>query len=323
MTTTLGVTFYAYLGLTYSACVELAKMAEDQGFDGVFVVETFTTDAMAAVEAIALATRHITVGPGIANVYFRHPAFLGAGALAIDELSGGRLILGIGVGQEHAVKPLGIAWREPRAVLRETTDMLRKVFAGDRLPGASRPFQPARRPIPIHLAGLALETAELAGEIADGLMLYVATPDRYRAAVERMARGAAKAGRRAEDVSVSLLIPTFLSDDHAAAREAARRFLANYLPIPFYNNAFRRSGFTAEIEAFNDAMVRGNRQEAAARLSDRLMDAVCLIGPPSRCRERLAAFREAGVAYPILAAQTVDEPFAEGVRRVLRELAKD
>jgi alkanesulfonate monooxygenase SsuD/methylene tetrahydromethanopterin reductase-like flavin-dependent oxidoreductase (luciferase family) len=83
----LGVSLYTYLGLSYRTSVELGVMAEDQGFDSVFAVETVANDAMATVEAIALATRRITIGTGIANVFLRHPALLGAGA--IDELSGG------------------------------------------------------------------------------------------------------------------------------------------------------------------------------------------------------------------------------------------
>jgi len=98
--------------------------------------------------------------------------------------------------------------------------------------------------------------------------------------IMRMAHGAWMAGRRPEDIAVTLFIPTFVSNDHAAAREAARRFLATYPPIPFYNNAFRRRGFASEIERFNEALGHGNRLEGAARISDRLMDAICLIGLP-------------------------------------------
>jgi 5,10-methylenetetrahydromethanopterin reductase len=317
----LGISLYVYLGLSYRDCAELGRRAEERGFDGVFVVETFTTDAMAAVQAIALATRRITVASGIANVYLRHPVLLGAGAVAIDELSGGRMILGLGVGPSHALEPLGLAWRDPRRALREATMMVRRVLAGETLDGAALPFRPATHRIPIHLAGLALETADLAGEIGDGLMLYVASPDRYHASVARVVTAAQKAGRNPDDIVVTSLIPTFVADDHAAAREAAQQFLANYVAMPHYNKFFRRSGFIETIDRFDRALARGGRQQAAAQLSDQLLDAVCLIGPPERCRERLAAFREAGIRYPILAAQSVREPFPDAVRRVLDSLA--
>jgi alkanesulfonate monooxygenase SsuD/methylene tetrahydromethanopterin reductase-like flavin-dependent oxidoreductase (luciferase family) len=318
---TLGVSFYLYLGLSYTACVELGRRAEDLGLDGVFVVETYTTDAMAAVEAIALGTRRITVATGIANVYLRHPVLLGAGAVAIDELSGGRMILGVGVGLEHALRPLGVVWQDPRTALRDATTMVQRVFRGESLPGAPRPFRRAIHPIPIHLAALALETAELAGEIADGLMLYVAAPDRYHAAVRRMSRGAKNAGRQPDGITVTLLIPAFVSDDFAAARDAARQFLANYVAMPHYNTFFRRSGFVDAIDRFDAALSGGSRQQAAAHLPDEFIDAVCLVGPAGRCRERLTAFREAGVRYPILGPQPVNEPPGDAIRRVLDAMA--
>jgi alkanesulfonate monooxygenase SsuD/methylene tetrahydromethanopterin reductase-like flavin-dependent oxidoreductase (luciferase family) len=267
-TATLGVSFYLYLGLSYTACVELGRRAEDLGLDGLFVVETYTTDAMAAVEAIALGTRRVTIGTGIANVYLRHPVLLGAGAVAIDELSGGRMILGLGVGPEPALRPLGVVWRDPRTALRDATTMVRRVFGGETLPGAPRPFRGATRPIPIHLAALALETAELAGEAADGLMLYVAARDRYHAAVRRMSRGAMNAGRRPGDITVTLLIPALVSDDAAGARDAARQFLANYVVMPHYNTFFRRSGFVDTIDRFDAALRGGSRQQAAAYLTN-------------------------------------------------------
>ena len=313
----LGVSLYTHQGLSYRASVELGVMAEDRGFDSVFVVETVANDAMATVEAIALATRHITIGTGIANVFLRHPALLGAGAVAIDELSEGRMILGLGVSHEHILKAVGITWKNPRAALRETTAWLRKVFAGETVPGTHRAFRPAQHPIPIHLAGLALETATLAGEVADGLMLYVASKERFRQMVERMWRGARQIGRDPREMTVTLLIPTFLSERLNEARQAARAFLGSYLAMPFYDKMFRRSGFAEEAEAFAQALARGDRTGAVASLSDRLLDEVCLVGPASRCQEQLAAFSAAGVQYPILAAQAVNEDYANGVRRIL------
>ncbi|MBI3303983.1 MAG: LLM class flavin-dependent oxidoreductase [Deltaproteobacteria bacterium] len=313
----LGVSFWPF-GLSYKAVVELGKRAEDHGFDGVFAVEGgASNDVMATVEAIALATQRVTVGTGIANLYLRHPATLGAGAVAVDELSGGRLILGIGVNNEGMIKALGIAWKEPRTALRETTAWLRQVFAGQTPPGFRTPFRPAQHPIPIHLAGVALETTELAGEIADGLMLYIATKERFKQAVACMEQGARKANRNPREVLVTLLIPTFLSEDLSAARAAARQFLAFYSSVPLYAKMFRRSGFSTEMDGVSQALARGDREGAVACVSDRLMDAVCLVGPVARCKEQLAAFREAGVDYPILGPQAVQEDAISAGRRLI------
>ena len=120
-------------------------------------------------------------------------------------------------------------------------------------------------------------------------------------------RGADRAGRVPKEITVSLLIPTFVSDDLSAAREAARRFLTLYVAMPHYTKMFRRSGFETEAESVTKALERGDQAAVAAAVSDRLLDEVCLVGPLSRCREQLAALREAGVGYPILAPQAVQQ----------------
>lgn len=316
----LGVTLYPF-DLDTPALVRLGREAEAHGFDAVFVVEQgASNDAMAAVEAIALATRRIAVGPGIANLHLRHPALLGAAAVAVDELSGGRLVLGIGTNNEAMVRALGLPWKEPRAALRETTDWLRRVFAGQTPAGIRTPFRAARRAIPIHFAGVALETAALAGEIADGLMLYLATPARARQVLDRMTEAARRAGRAPGEVQPTLLVPTFLSDRLEAARAAARPFLARYAGFPLYAKMFRRCGFAVEVEAMAAALARG--AAAAAAVSDRMLDEVLLVGPAARCRERLAAFREAGLDYPLLAPQPVDESPATAAMRLIAAFAR-
>ncbi len=318
----LGATFYPF-DLDTPALVRLGREAEARGFDSVFVVEQgVLNDAMAAVQAIALATRRVAVGPGIANLNLRHPALLGAAAVAADELSGGRLILGIGVNNEAAVRALGLPWREPRAALRDTTDWLRRVFAGTPPEGVHSAFRAARRPIPIHFAGVALETAALAGEIADGLMLYLATPDRARRMLERMREAAARAGRGPEAVDLTLLVPTFMADRLDAARAAARRFLGRYAGFAVYARMFQRCGFAAEMEAAAAARARGDGAAALAAISDRMLDEVLLLGPPARCRERLAAFRAAGIEYPLLAPQPVDDGAEAAAMRLLAAFAR-
>jgi alkanesulfonate monooxygenase SsuD/methylene tetrahydromethanopterin reductase-like flavin-dependent oxidoreductase (luciferase family) len=316
----LGITLYGGQGLSYRDAVDLARLAEDRGFDAVFVAETFVNDGMATCLAMAMGTRRITVGAGIANVYLRHPATLGAAAVAIDELSDGRFILGLGVNHERFVTGLGLTWEEPRRKLRDTTAALRTVLSGGTLPGMHLPCRAATHRIPIHLAGVALATARLAGEIADGLMGYLAIPERF-AEVARAAREAASsAGRPADAVTPSLLIPTFVSDDLGAARQTARQFLAGYLALPVYARMFRDCGFAGEVEAVRAAFARGDRASTAAALSERFVNEVCVLGPAARCRERLAEFRAAGIDFPILAAQPVGESYADGARRIIETL---
>jgi 5,10-methylenetetrahydromethanopterin reductase len=285
----LGVTFYP-IGLSYTDTMQLAKLAENQGFDAVFGVEGgFNNDVMAMVQAMAMATERITVGSNIAKLHQRHPVVLGNVAVAIDELSRGRMILGIGASNRESVRALGLSWRDPRQALREATEWLRQIFAGETRPDIGMPFRPAQHPIPIHFAGVALETAALAGEIADGLMCYLAPKSRFQEVVSRMQRAAEQANRDRQALQVTLLIPTFVSDDLSAGREAARQFLTRYASMPLYNKMFRRSGFEGEMELATQALERGDRAGVAVAISDRLMDEVCLVGSLTRCQDLAGA----------------------------------
>ena len=315
----LGVTIWGF-DAGAAATVEVAVQAEQRGFDSVFVVESvLANDAVTTVAAIAGRTARITIGTGIANIYLRHPTMLGIAASAIDDVSGGRLVLGLGPNNETMISRAGFTWRDPRVALRETTEQVRAALRGEAAPGL-RPPMAAARAVPIHWAAMALETCEGAGRHADGLMLYLCTRERYRRAVERMHRGAKAAGRGPEAIAVSLLIPAFVHDDLATARRAAREFLVHYAGMSHYAKTFAASGFAGEMEAV--AAAGPDRAAAMAALSDRLLDEVLLVGPPARCREQLAAFGEAGVEWALLGPQRVGPASLIDQARVLvRDLA--
>jgi len=303
-TAKVGVTLWGF-ALGVGAAVDLAVLAEERGFDSVFMVEgVYSNDAVTTVAGMAGRTTRITIGTGIANVYLRHPMMLALAATAIAELSGGRLILGLGPNNAEMIARAGLAWRDPRAALRETTATLRSVFAGNGMPGL-RPVPAAAHRIPVHWAAMALETCEAAGAHADGLMLYLCSKERYRRAVERMRRGAEAAGRSPAEVAPSLLIPTFLHDELPVARQAAREFLVHYAGMSHYAKAFAASGFAAEMDDVRKALAAGAPAAATSALSDRLLDAVLLVGPAGRCREQLAAFQEADVQWALLGPQRV------------------
>ena len=317
----IGLTFWGF-AVGVREAVELAGLAERRGFDSVFMVEgVFSNDAVTTVAGMAGRTSRIVIGTGIANIYLRHPVMLGLAAVAIDELSDGRFVLGLGPNNASMITQAGLSWRDPREALRETTETVRAVFAGKGLPGLRSP-RAAAHAIPVHWAAMALETCEAAGAHADGLMLYLCAKERYRRAVERMRRGAETRKRDPADVTVSLLIPTFLHEDVPTARQAAREFLIHYAGMPHYAKAFEASGFAAEMDAVRKGLAAGTPSAAMAALSDRLLDEVLLVGPAARCRDQLEAFREAGVEWATLGPQRVgNQDLAQQARVVAAELA--
>lgn len=300
----LGITLYPG-GISYADVADLAKRAEQAGFGGIYFVEQRgNNDALAAAQVAASTTTRLTVGTNIVNAYLRHPSHLAAQAMAVDEISAGRLVLGIGASHRRRVEELGMTWQSAPTHLTEATRTLRAAFAGEGFDG--RPLnRSANNPIPVHWAGVVMATIAAAGREADGLMMFLATVQHIAAGRAEFENGARESGQDATHKPVSLLTPICLSEDLAAAYASARRFLSFYAAMPVYQKVFAESGFEAEVAA-----IRGeNGADLAAiadHLSEALLDAIVLIGPPARCREQLAAFTEAGIDDPLLSPQVVD-----------------
>lgn len=317
----LGITLWGF-GLGYREAVDLARRAEDAGFHNLFMVESvLSNDGVVTVAMMATQTSRLLIGTNIANVYLRHPVMLGAAAVAIDEVAPERLVLGLGPNQRTMITQAGFTWRDPREVLQATTATLRAVFAGQGVAGLRHP-RPARHVIPIHWAGMALETCAAAGIHADGLMLYLNSPARYHRAVERFQQAATEAGRDPRRLPVSLLVPTFIDDDLPTARRAAREFLVQYVRWPHYAKTFAASGYADEMERVAKAYQAGDQATAMAALSDVLLDDVVLLGPPSRIREGIDHLARAGVEWITLGPQAVaTHSLAQQAERMIAVLA--
>ena len=297
--------------------VDLAVLAEQRGFDSVFMVEgvlsndAVTTEGMASAD---VSDRHrnghrecLPASPRDAGDCRRHrrrPLGRTPRARTGPEQRADDCPRGARVARSRAV-PCGRrrrrcarcsrAKRSPACALRPPSPMR---FRCTGWPWRSRP-------------------CEAAGAHADGLMLYLCSVDRYRRAVPRMRLGAEAVRRSPADVSVSLLIPTFIHDDLPIARQAAREFLVHYAGMPQYAKAFEASGFAGEMQGVRNGLATGDAAAAMSALSDRLLDEVLLVGPAARCREQLDASRAAGVewAYAWPPASRRAGPFPPGPAR--------
>lgn len=282
----------------------VAREVEEAGFDAIFTAEV-NNDALATAQLMAEATHRIKVGTWIASIHMRHSYACAKAASLIADATGGRMILGLGVSHQPVNTALGAEMPSPIAALRHYATEVAGWLRGEG-PATHLPQAPAPVPVPIYLAAMTSPTVELAGEIADGMMPFMWSAGRVARSKVWAARGRAKApGRGPLDIAHG--IPTFVGDDVAAMRDVARGNLALFTTFPFYQRMFRASGF-AEEAAEAEAGAGG------ASLSDRLLDAVCLIGPISRCREQLAVYREAGVDLPILSPPIG----VEGARELIR-----
>ena len=282
----------------------IAIEAEEAGFDAILTAEV-NNDAVATAQLMGEATRRIKVGTWIASIHMRHSYACAKAAGLIADATGGRMILGLGVSHQSVNTALGVEMPSPTAALRHYATEVASWMRGGG-PATHLPQEPAPVPVSIYLAALTSPTVELAGELADGVMPFMWSAARVAQSKVWAALGRAKApGRGPLDMALGL--PTFVGDDVEALREAARANLALFTTFPFYQRMFRASGFAEEA-----AKAEGGA--GGDSLSDRLLDAICLIGPISRCRGQLAAFRAAGVDLPILSPPIG----VEGAREVIR-----
>ena len=297
---------------------ELARIAEAGGLDSVWVSETWGSDAVALATWIAAATTTIGVGTGILQMAARTPAQTAMAALTLDHLSGGRFRLGLGVSGPQVVEGWhGLAFDEPLARTREYVAIVRAILRRDDVLTAPGPHYPLPRPegagkslkanvrtlrpdLPVYLAAMGPRNVALAVEIADGWLPLLFSPDHP---------DAFPSDGFPDGFDVAPMVLTAVGDDLDAARDDVRPQIALYVGAfgsrssNFYADLVRRYGFEAEVDAIQAAALDGRMGDATAAVPDELVDAVALVGPASRIRERLGAYAASG-ATSLLAMTT-------------------
>jgi len=286
---------------------------------------------------VALATRTLKLGTGITNVFSRSPGLLAMSAATLDEISEGRVILGLGTSGKMVVENFhGVPYEKPLTRLRETVDILRALWRGDRLaPEMSTLFDlrhfklemtPRRSDIPIYVASLQEKAVREIGRMADG---WIPTFWPYRhlrdgiALIEDGAREAGRdgAGRDGAAVEVAPFLAVVPLDDRDAARALVRPLISFYIGGmgTYYHALFCRYGFRENADRVRALYEAGDRKQAAAAVSDELIDAIAICGPPAFCRDRLAEWRVAGVGTALLNLPTGVPP--ELTEHFLRTMA--
>ena len=294
--------------------LEWSRAAERKGFDAVLVPESFN-DSLAYAQAIAAATSRLYVGTAIANVYLRHPSLLAQQAAAVQAFSGGRLLLGLGVGHRVVNASLGIEMGDPLATMRSVVETLRGGWA-------KGPFQPRPETPPrIFAAALASTMIELAGASADGAIFNLFPLARYAKALAWLRRGAERAGRTLDGFEVCHFTTCYLGDDQQACLHESKRMLARYANLPFYGNMLARCGFAAEVEAIRSAMKARDVAAAERTVSDAMADATTLCGSADTCRARLADYARAGATMAIVFPNPVGETRAAASLRAVDAFA--
>jgi 5,10-methylenetetrahydromethanopterin reductase len=297
--------------------VELARRAEEAGFESIWVAETrITRDAVVPLAAIAAATKRIRLGTAIMNVFTRGPVVIGITFLGLDELAPGRIVMGLGTGSPRILAPQGQPFEKALTRLREYCEVLRPLLRGEevtydgtaiRLEGArvedilgGGKIASAARTIPLYLGVTGPRSLELAGSVADGVLLNVCLSTSYVEHARRLiGRGAASVGRSAADVELGMMTVVSPDADSGQAKDRARRFVAVYLSM--FPNIARETGLPGDfLDSLGASLERGGVEEAAVLVDDEIVDTLVVAGTPEECRRRLGEYRAAGVELQVL-----------------------
>jgi F420-dependent oxidoreductase-like protein len=315
--------------------VGLVEIADRLGYESVWVPEAYGWDAITLLTVLATRTTRIQLATGIINVFSRTPTLIAQTIGALDDISGGRAILGLGTSGPQVITGWhGIPFDKPVTRTRETVEVVRMALRRERVRYQGTVFtlpqglklitHPKRDSVPVALATITDAGVALTAEVADRWLptLYdvAAAPEIFGAALER---GRARRDPGLGELVVSPTVSVYVDDDVAVARDAVRPQIALYIggmgsrEKNFYNALISRYGYAQQARRIQDLYLGGDRAAAIAAVPDELVDRLHVVGPIERCRERIRALVDAGVV-PILAFGARDDATR---RRALEELA--
>jgi F420-dependent oxidoreductase-like protein len=302
----------------FEKVVGYALEAEKLGVDQAWSAEAWGYDAVSTLAYLAARSQTLTLGTGIMQISARTPSMTAMTAMTMAAISGDRFILGLGASGPQVVEGLqGQSFARPLTRMRETIEIVRMAFRGDKLhydgkhhvlprPGgegkALRLAQPPNPDIPIWLATLSPRALELTGELANGWLGTSFTPDAAEAHLEHLRRGAERAGRKLSDITLCVGASIAFTDDPEPLIQRAKPNMAFQLgamgsaDTNFYNDAYKRGGFEEAATDVQRLWLEGRREEAAAAVPDEMIVRTTLFGDEPFVRNRLRAYHAAGIS---------------------------
>jgi probable F420-dependent oxidoreductase len=307
--------------------VPLLREIESRGYHTAWVGEVAGGDAVTVMALVASHTTRLCTATGVVPVQTRTPVLLGLTAATLGRLAPGRIALGLGLSSPVVVEQWnGVPFRNRLGQLREAVQIIRAVVSGERVTldgefyrvkGFRMTAPPPSEPVKIFLGALGPKALELAGEVADGVLLNWLGPDTVSTSIHHLEAGARRAGRTLGGFEIAAFVRTCVTDQPEAARQYLARDITGYATVDAYARFFRASGFAPEIDTLQSAWKAGDRARAVAAISPRVLDALGVVGPESSCRARMDDFTRAGLTMPVVVPFT-PETGAEARASLLR-----
>ena len=305
--------------------VELVQAAETRGFETFWFTEGSGKDALAQIAGVGPVTSKIKLGTGIVIHYTRTPSLLAMTLITLDEITNGRVILGLGTGSPKVKDSHGVAFEKPLGLMRDYVTIIKSALKGERVSHNGQAYSvngfqlgfPAPRPnAPVYVAALNPSITRLAGEVSDGVIFYVMTPDAVKDVLPYLRLGAKEAGRKPSDITVTCFILAN-PDDSEKGIHALKLQLAGFAASPPYKRRLSESGFSKEIEDAAKALADGDSNRAAKAISDRMAESIAFIGNPSKWNDLINKYRAAGVDEPIIFPTGASQQSMELMRKAL------
>ena len=323
----LGLMLWPVPGL--GAGFERGRWAESHGYDDLWLADAEgLEDPLTLAAALGVACEKVRLCTGIVPVFNRPPALLATAVVAAEARAPGRVVLGLGASTPNMIERwYGLPYDKPLTRVRETVALLRQILAGEKTAFEGQTLRSHGfalksipiQPVPLVLGAIGGKMLELAGEVADGVLLNDFTPpDRLSYALERLDTGAKRAGRRVEDLEIIKRRAMFLTDDDAGGLEYFRQHLAFYASAAQYQNVMIELGYGHAVEEARAGYATRDRRRINAAISDDIVRRIFSFGTENHCRALMAADYAAGVDTLIVSPQGgTAESFARGAEAFL------
>jgi len=303
----MGPGCFVSTGRSLDQAIERVKLAESLGYDSAYTTHINSRDSLTVLAAYALATERIRVGTGVIPIYTRTPASMAQVAGTVDELSNGRLTLGLGVSHRVTVEHwFGQSIDKPVAEMKEYVSIVRAILGKQAPPegqkwrtsfqlGGIGPFDD----LPIYGSALTPAMLRAVGEVCDGVILWLCNPNYIRdVVVPEVSTGRERAGKTLDGFDIVAAVPAACTEDRDAAFAAMRRDLLTYFGLPFYRAMLERSGFEADIAAFDEAAATSDGDAMQAAISDEFLGVLTAVGSEDDVRSGVKRYLDAGAPSP-------------------------